>query len=328
MSKAGTMTLPRQVRKQAEKADEAIKDLRKQAEGVQPAPEPQPVQPVEAPPAEPAPAPETPAPVQPTPPQEPQPADDTVEKRLERAEHRYKTLQGISDAQAREIRELRQKLEAPAPARPASAPESDKDRAKKHLKPQEAEQIGDQAIDTTARIARGEVEPEMAALREEINQANHRAFLAEFTYRHPEWEALNEEPEWRLWLGQVDPRMGVPRQQLLDQTVARRSVSQTWAWFEEFKRETGRSTAKPAQPTTVPAQRQPPAPKPAPSAAAPKAPPADPGKRKFSLSYVKKVMKDFALNQGRLPGYTPEEARNLMKEIEDAEREGRIDLNR
>lgn len=322
-----TVRLPRQVRAQAKVADEELTKLREQQ--AQPEPQPQGV-----PTAEPTPAPETPPVVQQPEPQKPEEAPpqeqtvDVLKADLARSEHRYKTLEGINRAQAQEIKQMKerlQKLETPAPA-PAAA---DPTRAHRHLKPEEVESIGPGTIDLNARIARSEVDPvaeRVDRVETRLNDGLHRLFLRELKATHPESDTLNADPDWLLWLGQVDRKTGIPRQDLLDRAVAAQDVERTWAFFEEFKRESGRTDAPAQPPSTVTTTPKAPAPKPAPVSAQPK-PTAEPQKRRFSLSYVKKFMKDRAVEAGRGIAMTTEQ-RNTMSEIEAAEREGRIDMNR
>lgn len=314
--------MPRQVREQAKRADEELKKL----SAAQTPPEPTP----EAPPAEPSPTPETSEPAQPAEPQAPNQPEPTVESlrsELARAEHRNSTLMGINEAQTRELRQIKErlgKLETPAPATPPVDP----NRAKKHLTDEEKTTLSQETIDTTARIARSEVDPvveRVNAVESRMNDRLHRLFLSELATKHPESTTLNTDPDWLLWLGNVDAKTRVPRQELLDRAVAAQDVEQTWAFFEEFLRDSGKTPA----PTPSPPVRttpKAPAPKPAPVAAAPQ-PTAPAQKRRFNLSYVKKFMKDRAIEAGKGIAMTTE-LKQIDREIALAEQEGRIDMNR
>ena len=308
-----TVSVPRQVQKQAEKADTELKKFR---DG--PTPEPE----GKGPKAEPEPAPEKPVPAQPQAPQKTEPTIESLQADLAKEKQRNETLLGINRAQKGEMDQVKdrlKKLENP------SAPSS----PKKHLKPEEVKAIGEEAVDVTARIARGEVDPvaeNVQRLEAKLNDGLHRMFLRELAAKYPASIPVNSDPDWLLWLGQREPGTRFLRQQFLDECVARQDVDETWAWFEKFLRQSGRESEIAQPEPQAPSQPKAPAPKPAPSAAKP-AVTSEPKKRTFSASYVKKFMKDRALAVGRGETMSPDQ-KQTMSEIETAEREGRIDYTK
>lgn len=316
MTAATETRLPPQVRKQGQAAKDAIADVEKQrAQGSQQTP------PVDTPPAQPEGVTQTPPPEQPAPPKIEE--TEQLRKDLEKSEHRFKTLEGINKAQADENRKMRERL-AKLEEKPSAPAATDPERGRKYLKPEEREALGEQTIDTTQRIARGEVEPvadDVKRLEKQIHEQGHRYFLSTLTTKHPEFNTINSDPDWLLWLGQEDRKTGMARQELLDRAVAGQSVERTWAFFEEFIRDTGYKVAEP-QPSGP--ARTPPAAKPAPSAATPP-PPAEPSKQKIAHSRIKKFFKDVA---NRQYSGTEAERKAFTKEIALAEQEGRIDYSR
>lgn len=318
MTAATETRLPPQVRKQGQAAKDAIADVEKQrAQGSQQTP------PVDTPPAQPEGVTQTPPPEQPAPPPPKNDELEQVKADLAKEKQRNVSLHGINEAQKREARELKeriQKLEEKH-AQPAA---TDPERGRKYLKPEEREALGEQTIDTTQRIARGEVEPvadDVKRLEKQIHEQGHRYFLSTLTTKHPEFNTINSDPDWLLWLGQEDRKTGMARQELLDRAVAGQSVERTWAFFEEFIRDTGYKVAEPQPSGQV---RTPPAAKPAPSAATPP-PPAEPSKQKIAHSRIKKFFKDVA---NRQYSGTEAERKAFTNEIALAEREGRIDYSR
>lgn len=316
MTAATETRMPKQVRKAAKAAEEGIVALQKQREAEQTAP-------IDTTPAQPEGVTQAPPPEQPAPAAPPKNDElDQLKADLAKEKQRNVSLHGVCEVQKREARELKdriQKLEEKAtPATP------DPERAKKHLTPEERETIGAATIDVTSRIARGEadvVDEKVVALEKRINEQGHRYFLSQLSSQHPEFDTINTEPDWLLWLGQEDRKTGAPRQELLDRAVASQSVARTWAFFEEFMRDTG---YKPAEPPPSVQPRTTPPPKPAPVAASP-TPTAEPKKRTFAQSYVKKFFKDVAL--GKYSG-TKDEQKQIENDIALAERDGRIDYSR
>lgn len=314
--------LPPQVRKQARAAEEGVEALRKQREQPEPPP-------VETPPAQPEGVTQTPPPEQPAPQTPNEPTVEALKADLATERQRYKSLQGINQAQARELADVKERLRK-LEEKPQPAATQDPERAKKHLTPEERETIGSATIDVQARIARSEVDPvneKVADLEQRIQQQGHQYFLSTIRAQHREFDEINgvnapydSNPDWLLWLGVVDKKTGMMRQDLLTQAVKRQNVEQTWAFFEEFMRDTG---YKPAEPPSVQVPKQPVA-KPAPVAASP-TPTAEPKKRTFAHSFVKKFFKDCSL--GKFNG-TKEERQQLENDIAVAEREGRIDFSR
>lgn len=256
------MALPEQVRRQAERANELF-DQVNAAPG-----EPPQAAPVAAPPEvqqavelqnQPA------APPAADPPAAPAPS-------VENWEHKYKTLQGVLAANKRDadatIQTLQSKIAtmaaappAPAPAPPAPAPlVTDKD----------LETYGADMLDLIRRqateMAQKIVAEQMAQLKPELDQTRDHIktveqqvyqnegekFYGELAKAVPDWEAINQDPRFLNWLGEVDPLSGVERQGLLESAGKKLDHKRVATIFELFKTEAGLNKPAPAPAAPAP----------------------------------------------------------------------------
>lgn len=239
------MALPAQVQRDAELADEMMRQAAAASE----------------PPAEAAPqeAPVTPpaAPAAPTPTPEPS-ADEAA-----RWEQRYKTLQGMFDADRkrqgatiqeleRQLAQLTEQLKAkpqaaePAPERPATPTVTSED----------VDNFGADLIGLIQRVAgdvfaveRRKLEAAMAAkdkeiaeLREQVGGAVEttrktatQIFFDDLRKAVPDWETINQDERFLTWLGQVDELSGVQRQAYLDSALQAGNVARTAKLFDAWK---------------------------------------------------------------------------------------------
>lgn len=241
------MSLPRAVLEAEEKANRLHEELLKQQT------------PAEDPPADPPsdPAPEDPPadPVPPTPPSDsptpPAPGPD------DEWEHRFKVLQGKYNAEiprlAGENKELKAKLQEFEVQLEAL-----KNKPEPLVKPEEIEEYGEGLIDVARRIAREELatkDAEIQALKAKLDslstvtaQKTESDFFKTLTDKVPDWEAINENPKFLEWLGEVDELTGDTRQAMLSRAEQARDAVRTARFFERFK-ETFSSRA--AQATTA-----------------------------------------------------------------------------
>jgi cell division protein FtsB len=215
------MALPKQVELQLKE----IEALEKQLTG-----DPEP-------PTDPAPDPEPPAePQDPNPqdPPEPKPSESkTPDVSEETWQHKYKTLQGMYDAevprlhaQVKELQnfvaQLKQQLEAkpdPAPTQSTTTPQ------KTLVTDDEVEAFGKDLIEVQRKVAREvamEFRAELDALKAEnkelktqIQQTGTQVGEVTFEQRLfqavPDWHSLNADPKWIAWLDEFDPMLRAPR---------------------------------------------------------------------------------------------------------------------
>lgn len=258
------MSLPKQVQLQAEEAARLEKEL-EAAANPQPTPDPTP-------------------PTDPTPTVDPKGSQDPIEPAPAPApvvdptptvdwEHKYKTLQGMFNAETArrdtQIKELSGQLQgaltkidelgkAPQPAaEPTAKLVTDKD----------VEAFGDDLIDLVKRQAQEviaekeremqsvvkKLEAENAELREKLGGVAERqgvdarkGYIAELAKAVPDWEVLNVDEGFMGWLAEIDPLSGFPRQLYLNDAFEKFDVARTAALFNTYKELNGRNTPPPA----------------------------------------------------------------------------------
>lgn len=285
------MSIPEQVRRAAERANELLSNANGEpnpADAPAPAPEPVIQQPTDQVESNPAPV-AAPVASTPSPASAPAPAETDWE-------HKFKTVQGILVAEQTKWRTERQDLTAritaleaapkPQPA-PASAPAPASKVTDKDL-----ETYGPDLIDVIGRkaaeIADGIVAQRMAEFQPKLDQtvaqvadvqtkvyqSQEERFHGELSKEVPDWQAINQDERWFNWLAEVDPMSRVPRQVYLNHAAGNMDHVHAAQLFKAFKDSIGMgvaSTAAPA-PAPAPAPAQPaisPSPRPVGTASAP-----------------------------------------------------------
>lgn len=276
------VSLPKAVRDQMEEAERIEAALAAETAPQTAAPEPE----APAPETTPTPEPPTPEPVTPEPTPEPTPPP-TPEATWEQ---RYKTLKGMFDANARTaaqtIRDLETQLAAantevdrlklaPTPA-PAELP---------GLTAKDLEDFGPELVDLVKRVSGAQTQTlqaevnrlngELTTAKEQLGgvstrqgQADQASFVAALTGEVADWEAINVDEDFHLWLAQNDPMSGRQRQKLLEEAAAAFDSARVTTIFKNFKQETGRADPpatpepRPAPSITPPTGKTPPAPTP------------------------------------------------------------------
>lgn len=231
------MTLPQQVQAQLDHAESILTQINAPVA----APEP-PVQP----PAEAVSGSETPAPAETTAPQAPAapkgPAPDSWE-------HKYKTLQGIHNSHVRDLKSRSEALEqqvadltAKLNAKPAEKPEVS-------LDPKDAEVFGADMVDMVQRVAEAmfgqaaksfdariaAIEQRLEGTSREVSRTAEEVFYDRLGTMVPDYEALNEDPGFLAWLGEVDPVYGAPRQAALTAAAGAMDVTRVARIFLTYK---------------------------------------------------------------------------------------------
>jgi len=100
-------------------------------------------------------------------------------------------------------------------------------------------------VDRQEQLTQQVQQAEAAALQQAQN-----AFFARLSSARPDWEQIDEDPQWLQWLDGVEPLSGVQRQVLLDNAVKQMDLGRTKALFDAF-RPTAHAPAAPA-PTAPP----------------------------------------------------------------------------
>lgn len=254
------MSLPLQAQRAADRANELMNQAN--APAGEPAPDAAPAPPAPEVPNEPAPAPapEVATPVEPAPAPAPTPDPNW--------EHKYRTLQGVFNAEKRVFESRITALEAQLAAKPAPAPTpaptapapsvtagvTDKDR--ETYGPELLDVISRQATAMAEQIIANkmaELQPQLTetsnqvkSLGAQVYQSKEAEFYGELAKVVPEWQEINADPRWLDWLGEVDELSGVPRQVYLDNASQRLDHAHAAKLFSAFK-----AAANPAPAPTV-----------------------------------------------------------------------------
>lgn len=240
------MNLPRAVIEAERKAEEALQRLQaarqpqqSQPDEAKPTGDPQPPTPdaasaTPAPAADPAPAPTA------TPPGE---GDDKWEAR-------YKTLHGKYNAEVprlhaalkerdSKLNSLTEEVEALKAAVSAAPRES-------LIKPEEVNEFGEPLVDLIRRAARDEMkdkDAEIAKLKREVESVKTTtvenkevSFYDKLASAVPDWMAINDDPDFHAWLGEVDDLTGAQRQDILTAAEEKRDADRVARFFKAFKK--------------------------------------------------------------------------------------------
>lgn len=238
------MSLPRQVQAELDAADAIMQGLQPAADTqvTEPAPEPEP---------EPEPQPE-PHMVEAAPPPEKQKTDDE-----ETWERRYKTLQGMFNAETLRsktaIGELEAKLDAALRKVADAKVEAPKAKAQSLVTDKDVENYGDDLVDLIKRqsteVARSELGSKLSLLEEENAQLRERMdkvaqlqgdsardkYFSNLGQLVPDFETLNVDQGFMGWLAEMDSISGVPRQDHLNHAFNSFDVNRTAALFNSYK---------------------------------------------------------------------------------------------
>jgi len=167
----------------------------------------------------------------------------------EKWEARFKTLSGKYNAEVprlhaaikerdaklnsltEEVEALKAKLTSPS---------------EKLVKPEEVAEFGEPLVDLIRRAAREEVQgkdAEIAELRRKLEQVSGTAtanvevsFYDRLAMAVPDWQSINDDPEFHAWLGEVDELTGFQRQEILSQAEEKRDADRVARFFKAFKK--------------------------------------------------------------------------------------------
>lgn len=310
------MALPKAVQRQLDEA-EAIGQALMEPQEAQPAPVADP-QPAPQPTPEPTPTP-TPA------------VDETLE-------HKFRTLQGMFNAERAQNKVYESKLAAlmnqmaamtaqlekqnSSQPEPPKAPETD---------PRDSAQFGEDLVEMVQRYVTramtalrsdlgttiAEFDKRVKALEAVVNGVSQKtemsleqAFYAALEQAVPDWRRINTSDAWLRWLEEHDEIYGATRQEALDAAHKALNAKRVIAIFKAFL-----ASAQAAKPS-LDAQRTP-----EPRAAATPAASATPVARTITQKLIKQFYDDLA--RGKYRGREAE-AERLQAEIDKAAMEGRI----
>jgi hypothetical protein len=261
----------------------------------------------------------------------------------ETAEQRYRTLQGMYNADTARLRGEKQELASrvdqlekllssisAAPAQPAPATE-------KLITQKDIEDYGD-SIDVMRRVTKEEtlaaqrkiaeleklirdmqlqVVPRVEAVAHRQAVSADQAFWSDLTAAVPNWREINQNKDFHSWLLEVDPLTGVTRQSHLENAQKGHDVRRVAAFFSTWQGNTGHSIAQePRDAAKSQLEKQV-----APGRGRTAAAPVDNQARTYSPQDITKFFND--VRKGAYKGRETERDR-IERDIFAAQREGRI----
>jgi BMFP domain-containing protein YqiC len=199
--------------------------------------------------------------------------------------HRYRTLQGMYNADTARLRSENQQLNERLSSlenllssmSTASQPGETQAAVTKLITDADLEEYGD-SIDVMRRAAREETSSVAAKISEleqriqqlqtsvvpKIDQVAYRqaasaeqVFWSEFTRLVPSWQAINSDPKFHEWLLEVEPLHGVTRQSLLENAQKNFNAERVALFFDTWRASNhGQATAQPNRTASAELQRQ------------------------------------------------------------------------
>jgi hypothetical protein len=187
------------------------------------------------------------------------PSQPEPQKTVDSWEQKYRSLQGIFDAEVpalhAKVKELTRELQAATAqinelkAAPKPAPQN----AEPLVSDQDVETFGQDLIDLQRRVARevaAEFRSELAAkdakiaeLEKRIEQASSRVGEVTFEQRLnrmiPDFDQLNSDPKWVDWLDEVDPLTRAPRRLFAQQAYDSGDVEALVHYVNMFRQSIG-----------------------------------------------------------------------------------------
>ena len=256
---------------------------------------------------------------------------------------RWRSLQGVYNAQKRHLDETMQRLNnmEKLVSQMQSAPEQ-ATKAPAHVTDKDVSEYGEDMVEFARRVTREEVGPLAQAVQQlmsridelqgvvpvvqrvaqsQAQNANEK-FYASLTSRVPDWQEVNENRKFHDWLLSQDPLSGLQRQTLLTDAHDNLDLPRVVSIFEAWKRENGvapaiQEAAKSSNISKLERQI-------APGRASGTTPPTQAEKKQWTRQDITAFFKD-KMN-GKYKG-REEEARKLESDIFLAQREGRVVLN-
>lgn len=280
-------------------------------------------------------------------------ATSTPEENNDTYAQRWRSLQGVYNAQKRQLDDTQQRLAnmeqlvsqmqtAPAVNAPAQAKRS------QHVTDKDVTEYGADMVEFARRVSREEIVPLAQAVQQMMQRIDqlqgvvpavrqiadsqaktaHEKFYDALASRVTDWKKINDNPRFHEWLMSADPLSGLQRQTLLTDAHSTLDVARTVSIFDTWKREAGIAAApanEAAQSATKAANISKLEKQVAPGRASTGTiPPAQTQKKQWSRSEIAQFFRDKM--DGRYKGREAE-ARSLEGDIFLAQREGRVALN-
>lgn len=91
------------------------------------------------------------------------------------------------------------------------------------------------------------LEARLGGVDQQVAISVQEQFLGSLARHVPDYEAVNADPRFLDWLGEVDPIYGIPRQEALNHASSVMDVERTANIFKAYKQLTGKQVQAPAQ---------------------------------------------------------------------------------
>ena len=269
-------------------------------------------------------------------------ADKEPESDDPKWKQKYKTLQGMYDAEVprlhqqvkdlnTQLEELKKTVESANDKAAEAKQEAEYERLKNLVTDEERQEFGDDLIEVQRKVAREEtaelvkqleaIKSENAKLHELLqqtdSQVSHTSFQHRLTQLVPDFEQVNSDPAWIAWLDENDPLLRAPRRVVAERAYAEGDAESVAHFVNLFRESSGQSTTdtkKKVVKQELEAQIQP-------SKSASSNTPVAPAGKTYTNDQVRNMfLRVTQLNKtGKL-----DEARKLEAEIDAAYMQGRV----
>lgn len=273
-------------------------------------------------------------------------------------EHKYKTLQGMYNADIARLQAANRQYEdrvsqleqliSSLDTKPQKSTEATPEQqAQRFVTDTDVDEYGD-SIEVMRKVSKEELHPvmsKMAQIERQLTelstslnsnvlpQVQHVAraqtesaterFWSGLTQRVPNWQQINNDPDFQSWLLQIDPLTGRTRQSFLEDAQKALSVERVAAFFDTFAPQTSQQTGQNAdtngQPNRSASSELEKQVSPGRSRSSSK--PDDSSPKTYSQSEIKSFYND--VRAGKFKGREKERDR-IERDIFAAQREGRI----
>jgi hypothetical protein len=272
-------------------------------------------------------------------------------------EHKYKTLQGMYNADIARLQaankdyegrvsQLEELISSFNTSPQNSAEASQEQQAQRFVTDTDVDEYGD-SIEVMRKVSKEELHPVMSKMRQieqqlsdlstslnsnvlpkvqdvaraQTESATER-FWSGLTQRVPNWQQINNDPDFQSWLLQTDPLTGRTRQSFLEDAQKALSVDRVAAFFDTFapqnSQPTGQNADTNGQPNRSASELEKQV---APGRSRSTSKPDDSSPKTYSQNEIKTFYND--VRAGKFKGREKERDR-IERDIFAAQREGRI----
>jgi len=176
---------------------------------------------------------------------------DSWEQRARSAAGRLEQALQSNQALARRVSELEDQMAGKKlKAEPQEPPPYQKQPL---IKPDELNDYGEEFFDVVGRRAREEISPELYQFGERLKRLEGQQQVVtqviDKTQKHsvydmlydevPQWKQINTHPQFKQWLGQLDPFSGRPLAEMLSEAMTRHDAPRVVNFFRAFAEAAG-----------------------------------------------------------------------------------------